>query len=349
MNIAILSKYLPSSKRPKTGGVFYMTHSYANALQASGHEVTVFSVDERPIDAIYDHTQIYLPDFFKKNRFLMYYIFPFFLRCIDLNLFDIIHSTGDDWCLRKDRSNWVRVFHGSSLMEAKHSKKILRKLNHYLLHILELISLRRCSHSVAISKNTTDTLACDEIIPCPVNSLFHKSVVKKAKTEDPSILFVGTFGGRKRGRLLLDIFLSQILPVFPTSKLHMVMEERIENPAVLCHKNVADQDLLDLYSQSWIFCLPSTYEGFGIPYAESLSAGTAVVATHNSGADEVLASGVYGSIVSDDKLGEVIVELLSDNEKRNDFVKKGIVRGEDFSMEMYIESFERIYRVMTKS
>ena len=42
---------------------------------------------------------------------------------------------------------------------------------------------------------------------------------------------------------------------------------------------VSDEELARLYARAWVFCLPSSYEGFGIPYAEAMSAGLPVVAT----------------------------------------------------------------------
>ena len=42
---------------------------------------------------------------------------------------------------------------------------------------------------------------------------------------------------------------------------------------------VSDAELVDLYRSSWLFCLPSSYEGFGIPYAEAMANGCPVVAT----------------------------------------------------------------------
>ena len=44
-----------------------------------------------------------------------------------------------------------------------------------------------------------------------------------------------------------------------------------------------DEELAREYRAAWVFCLPSSYEGFGIPYAEAMASGTPVVATPNPG------------------------------------------------------------------
>jgi glycosyltransferase involved in cell wall biosynthesis len=43
-----------------------------------------------------------------------------------------------------------------------------------------------------------------------------------------------------------------------------------------------------------VFLLPSLFEGFGLVYVESLSQGTPVVYTQNSGAYDICSDGVHG-------------------------------------------------------
>ena len=56
-----------------------------------------------------------------------------------------------------------------------------------------------------------------------------------------------------------------------------------------------DDELVEEYGRAWVFCLPSTYEGFGIPYAEAMAAGLPVLATPNIGARFVTDEGRAGS------------------------------------------------------
>ena len=57
---------------------------------------------------------------------------------------------------------------------------------------------------------------------------------------------------------------------------------------------LSDADLIAAYQRAWVFCLPSDYEGFGIPYAEAMSCGLPVVATRNLGARYVTDEGRAG-------------------------------------------------------
>lgn len=46
---------------------------------------------------------------------------------------------------------------------------------------------------------------------------------------------------------------------------------------------VSLERLTEFYRRAWLFCLPSSYEGFGVPYIEAMASGTAVVATRIRG------------------------------------------------------------------
>ncbi len=56
-------------------------------------------------------------------------------------------------------------------------------------------------------------------------------------------------------------------------------------------KKVPFEKLCELYQRAWILCLPSTYEGFGVPYIEAMASGTVAVASPNPGAKEILDNG----------------------------------------------------------
>ncbi|MGC9260984.1 MAG: glycosyltransferase family 4 protein, partial [Phycisphaerae bacterium] len=56
-------------------------------------------------------------------------------------------------------------------------------------------------------------------------SLVIESSAAPAKSLVPTILFVGTFGNRKRGKLLMELFARDILPALPTAQLWMVCSD----------------------------------------------------------------------------------------------------------------------------
>jgi glycosyltransferase involved in cell wall biosynthesis len=92
-----------------------------------------------------------------------------------------------------------------------------------------------------------------------------------------------------------------------------------------------------------VFCLPSTYEGFGIPYIEAMASGTPVVATRNAGAIEVTEDGRYGAIVADDELADAIVGLLQSPPDRARLASDALRHVQKFSLANVAMGYEGLY------
>jgi glycosyltransferase involved in cell wall biosynthesis len=115
-------------------------------------------------------------------------------------------------------------------------------------------------------------------------------------------------------------------------------------PGVRWFEKLSTEELADLYRRAWIFCLPSTYEGFGIPYIEAMASGTPVLATENEGAIALLADRQAGWTVRDADLGETLVELLDAPDTRAKLGRAGRTFGMSFSWDVVLPAFEREYR-----
>ena len=186
------------------------------------------------------------------------------------------------------------------------------------------------------------------IIPCGVDLRHFQPGLK---SETPTVLFVGTTGGRKRGTLLGEIFQKEILPSFPEARLWSVAEKPLEGKNVVNFGKVPLETLTDLYRKAWVFCLPSTYEGFGVPYIEAMASGTAVVATPTPGAREVLQEGQYGLLAGDAQIAEQIKTLLDSEEKRHEYERRGLARAGDYDWPKVAAQYEEVYGqlIMPKS
>jgi glycosyltransferase involved in cell wall biosynthesis len=171
------------------------------------------------------------------------------------------------------------------------------------VYLQELLSSIFTGGTVAVSHNTRRMNPfIKHTIPHGVDArVFQPSPLEK--TPQPSIIFVGTQDGRKRGRLLLDVFERVIRPVCPDSTLMFVGPPGPPLPGVNYYTGVGDAELASLYRRAWVFASPSIYEGFGLPYLEAMACGTAVVATSNPGSREVLGDGEYGRIADDAEFG----------------------------------------------
>jgi glycosyltransferase involved in cell wall biosynthesis len=130
------------------------------------------------------------------------------------------------------------------------------------------------------------------------------------RADEPTILFVGTYSNRKRGSLLVQHFREVVQPAMPNARLWMVSSDAPHGSGVEVLGELTDMELASRYARAWVFCLPSAYEGFGVPYVEAMACGTPVVATPNPGAMEVLKGGRLGTIVEPEHLGNALVAML---------------------------------------
>jgi UDP-glucose:(heptosyl)LPS alpha-1,3-glucosyltransferase len=81
------------------------------------------------------------------------------------------------------------------------------------------------------------------------------------------------------------------------------------------------RDMLNLYSASDIFCLPSVYEPFSNACLEAMASGLPVVASRAVGASEIIRHGQSGAIVEDPAdakgLADAIATLLDEGRRRS--------------------------------
>jgi glycosyltransferase involved in cell wall biosynthesis len=339
MKLALLQSFLPSRSQ---GGVGHFTHQLANRLAARGHNVTVFSLDAAPGDASYSVVRAPASLPYLTGRLGHCYGFGIWLARQDFARFDVVHAMGDNHFLRT-RAPVVRTLSGCALAEAWHASKLTTRLMQLSLYPLELLGAARADAAVGISRNSNAFFpGVDQVIPQGIDRHIFKPGGEKSQT--PSVLFVGhRFRDRKRAYLLVDAFQQVIRPAVATAQLWLVCDDVVTLPGVQQFANLPIEALAELYRRAWVFCLPSSYEGFGRPYAEAMAAGTPVVATPNAGAIEVLDNGRYGIIAEPATLGETIVGLLSDPPRREGLAAAGLSRAQEFDWERVVDAYERLY------
>jgi glycosyltransferase involved in cell wall biosynthesis len=89
-----------------------------------------------------------------------------------------------------------------------------------------------------------------------------------------------------------------------------------------------------LMSLADIFVFPSLYEGFGLPPLEAMACGTAVVASKLTSIPEVVAdAGVLVNPNNIETLGNAVIDLIEQTDKRAALVDKGLKRAAKFREE----------------
>ena len=151
--------------------------------------------------------------------------------------------------------------------------------------------------------------------------------IKSVEKEPGSLLFVGNSEDLNKGAPYLIAALGRLRGKAP---FHLTLVDRkpedlkVVPPLVRRYGlgndvtytgRVSSEELVRLYSRSQVLVSPSLYEGFGLPAAEAMACGTAVVATSAGAFPEVVADGKTGILVppaDPDALAEAIRALLED-------------------------------------
>jgi glycosyltransferase involved in cell wall biosynthesis len=338
LRIAMISYYLPSASKI---GVGYQVHELATELVRRGHTVDVFSECPPVAGAIYGHHRVVLSGLMRTFRFATT------LRRIDFSGYDVLHAHGDDyWMWRRRVPVHLRTLHGSCFEEALTVRGAKEKLRMVALGFSEVLASLAADTTVVVSPATRRWVPwVHRVIPNGVDTnRFHDDPA--ARTERPTVLFVGTWHGRKRGEALAEAFVTQVQPAVPDAELLMVTQDAPADPGkgIRVLGRLDDEALAEAYRRAWVFCLPSDYEGFGIPYAEALASGTPVVATANLGARYVLDHGRAGTLVDRSELGSALVVLLQDAGRRDRMRVAGLARAQEFSLRSVVDRYEEIYR-----
>lgn len=338
LRIAMISYYLPSGSKI---GVGYQVHELATELVRRGHHVDVFSGCPPVGGALYGHRQVVSTGSLRTFRFAAK------LRRVDFSSYDALHAHGDDYWLWKHRvARHIRTVHGSCFEEAIRIPGFTEKVRMVLLGFSELLASVVADTTVVVSPQTRKWMPwVHRIIPNGVDSTrFHPEPATRA--EAPTILFVGTWANRKRGKALATAFQRDVLPAIPNARLEMVCRDAPSDPGpgITVLGELTDEQLAAAYQRAWLFCLPSDYEGFGIPYAEAMASGLPVVATPNIGALYVTDNGRAGAIVPLEGLGGRLRELLGNSGERDALQSAGQKRAEQFDLRRVVDQYESLYR-----
>ncbi len=338
LRIAMISYYLPSESKI---GVGHQVHALANELARRGHTVDVFSPCAPVEGALYGHVHVPLTGALRTFRFGTE------MRRRDLSSYDVLHAHGEDyWMWRRRVPMHVRTLHGSCFEEALRIRGAKERLRMVMLGFTEVLASIVADTTVLISPQTRRwTPWVSNVIPNGVD-LCRFAPGDTPRSETPTVLFVGTWRGRKHGADLARIFAEQVRPRVPGATLRMVTQDAPDAlpDGVLALGRLSDEQLAEEYRRAWVFCLPSSYEGFGIPYAEAMAAGLPVVATPNVGARFVSGEGRFGVLAELPDLADPLVEMLSDAASRAHYSSLAVRRAPEFDLLAVADQYERLYR-----
>ncbi len=160
---------------------------------------------------------------------------------------------------------------------------------------------------------------------------FHPGATEE--TEPGTLLFVGNSEDYNKGVVYLLRAMAQ-LPAGASAHLYIVggpsgtlrvapaeIERLGIGDRVTIVGRVAERELAAWYRRAQVLVSPSLYEGFGLPVAEAMASGTAVIASDAGALPELVADGETGRIVpagDPAALAEAIAALLTSPERCRD-------------------------------
>lgn len=112
---------------------------------------------------------------------------------------------------------------------------------------------------------------------------------------------------------------------------------------------VPDEDLSALYSGAKAFIFPSLQEGFGLPILEAMQCGTPVISSNATSLPEVAGeAAILINPYDKDELSQAMLNLLSDENLRNELTQKGLERAKQFSWSKCAQETVEIYKKIAK-
>jgi glycosyltransferase involved in cell wall biosynthesis len=168
------------------------------------------------------------------------------------------------------------------------------------------------------------------------------------------VIHVGRVDLRKGCPYLLEAFHGLGLPraelwlVGPVAPELEALRRRYASPSIVFQGPRPQAELVHFYGRSAVFCLASLEEGMAMVIPQAMACGLPVIATTNTGAEEVVRDGVDGWIVpvrDVEALQRRILELYEDREKRLSMGRAALLRvREGFTWDDYGDRVVAAYR-----
>ncbi|MBI5294346.1 MAG: glycosyltransferase family 4 protein [Chloroflexi bacterium] len=170
-----------------------------------------------------------------------------------------------------------------------------------------------------------------------------EEIIERAAAPELRILFLGNVMFRKGLHTLIDALkhaarignLHYVVDVVGSLEVEPAYAKTMQEKSAplssfLFHGPLNNEPLIEKLKQSHVLVVPSSYEGFGIVYLEGMGFGLPAIGTDLGAAQEVIADGVDGFIVSAGNAVELAERLKLLAEQRGTLIRMSIAARERF-------------------
>ena len=183
----------------------------------------------------------------------------------------------------------------------------------------------------------------------------NSEIFKKFQLDRPYFLYLGELRPHKNVARVIQAFMQFKAKAAPESDIRLIVAGKPHKsfimPAdarredIIFTGYVKDDDAYTLYSNALAYCLPSLYEGFGLPILEAMKCGCPVITSDFSSTAEVAGyAGVLVDPLSVDAIAEAFAKIYSDEPFRKGLVEKGYAREKEFSWAVTAGKTLEIYK-----
>ena len=248
----------------------------------------------------------------------------------------------------------VGTFHAA----AKYQKAIVA-IGPILEPVIEKLSAR-IAVSEAARLTLTAHLETDAIvIPNGIYADKYRDGTPRAEWQGSTIGFLGRFEEDRKGLPVLLDALPIIARFVPDIRVLIAgpgdSEEILENvDSQLRHRveflgKISEADKADFLSSISLYIAPNTGgESFGIILAEAMAGGSTVVASDIPAFADVLGDGKFGALFeseNSESLAKVIIDLMRDDQKRNELAVAGAVHAQRYDWSQVGEEIFEVYEL----
>lgn len=361
----------PKLAQGKIDGIGVYTQSLYDQLQQLGQDVIPYSYSKHSLNtSSFPNGQLF-PLSYLRARALSWVPLAsqILYKGIKKNI-DLLHVT-DHMIPQVTQVPMIATIHDTLMFQAPQwnysymsaFKNALRKRStHWVKHfitisnamvpdLIEHLNLREQQISVVhngISNWWFETVSEEE----------KKQVLKKYSLPDKILLHTGTLQPRKNVPRIIEAYLQlpkdirDEYPLVIVGRAGWNMDETLAAIKKLtdqqsgCWLNhVSNEELRTLFQSSTLYLIPSLHEGFGYTILEAFASRAAVITSNVAAMPETAGNAAHlVDPLSVSELQSAMLNLLTNETLRCQYIEKGVIRSKDFSLEKCARETLEVYK-----